>query len=118
MLEKLGQLRGYYLLNRIGGQCRIIDLYVDSAAPPDWQAAYRLAVNDAASQPQTCEITTFCSLPWVGKLLESEGFHQRDERPAMLFGREKSFAGAQQVHLQMVECDAFVVYSPSYPYLT
>jgi hypothetical protein len=117
-VEHGSTLRGYFLLNTVAGQCRIIDMFVDSTLPAEWQAAYRLAVSQAASQPDTCEIVTFSSLSWIDTLLEEEGFHKRDERPTMLFDPQGTFSGAPPLHLQMADSDACFLSSPSFPYLT
>jgi hypothetical protein len=118
VIEHSTAVRGYFLLNTIAGQCRIIDLFVDSASPADWQAACRLAVRQAAAEPETCELVTFSSLPWISSILESEGFHKRDERPTMLFDPAGTFSAAPQLHLQMADSDACFLSSPSFPYLT
>jgi len=113
-----GTLRGYFLLNHVGGQSRIIDIFVDSAFVADWLAAYRLAVGAAAARPATCEITAFSSSSWVAEMLRHEGFRLRGEKPVALFDPKGQFNGVLPLNLQMVDSDAFFLYSPSFPYLT
>jgi hypothetical protein len=109
-----GTPRGYFLLNLCGGQCRIVDIFAAS----DWEAAYRLAIHTAAALPDTCEISAFSSLPRTSILLQAEGFQKRDERPVMVYDPEVRLQSAPPLNLQMVDSDAFFLYSPSYPYLT
>jgi hypothetical protein len=113
-----GTLRGYFLLNHVGGQSRVIDIFVDSALPSDWLAVYRLAVRAAAVRPATCEITAFSALSWVAEMLRREGFRLRDEKPVVLFDPRGQFSGVPPLHLQMVDSDAFFLQSPLFPYLT
>lgn len=111
-------LRGYFLLNRVAGQCRIIDLQMDSASPDDWRLAYRLALETAGGERETCEVVTFASIPSIGSVLREEGFHRRDERAVMLFDPAGTLSAAAPVHLQMVDSDAFFLSSTTHPYLT
>jgi hypothetical protein len=109
-----GTPSGYFLLNLCSGQCRIVDIFTTS----DWQAAYRLAIHTAAALPETCEISAFSSLPRTGVLLRGEAFQKRAERPVMAYDPDARLQNASPLNLQMVDSDAFFLYSPSYPYLT
>src|SRR4029077_15549922 len=53
-----GEPCGYFLLNRLGWQTRIVDLRVLTEESPVWQAAYALAARQAAEDLNTCEILT------------------------------------------------------------
>jgi hypothetical protein len=105
-------------LNPVGGQCRIVDIWVDSEDRHDWQSAYRSAARAAADLPGTCEVTAASALPWVAEILRRDGFRQRGEKPVALYDPGGRLAGAPPVHLQMVDSDAFFLHSPSYPFVT
>jgi len=117
-LVKNGARRGYFLLNPVGGQCRIIAVQVDSEDPRDWRSAYRASVRAAAELAATCEVTVASALPWLSETLEQDGFRNRGEKPIMLYDPAGRLAGAPPLHLQMVDSDAFFLYSKSYPFVT
>ena len=111
-------LCGYFLLNQVAGQCRIIDLRVESDHPGDWRSAYRLAVRTASALEETCEVIVVSALPWLNEMLQQDGLRLRDERPVVLHDPHGRLAGAPPLHLQMVDSDAFFLYSRSYPFVT
>ncbi len=118
VLAKASLPRGYFLLNQVGGQCRIVDLAIDSESPPDWEAAYLVAVSVAAKRKTTCEISAVSSLPWLSEALRTIGFRLRGQTAVMLHDPGRRLAGAPPLHLRMTDNDACFLYSESYPYLT
>jgi hypothetical protein len=118
VLVKSGVPRGYFVLNPVGGQCRIVDVRVHSEERCDWQSAYRCAARAAAELASTCEVTVASALPWVAEILRRDGFRQRGEKPVVLYDPAGRLRGAPPLHLQMVDSDAFFLYSPSYPFVT
>jgi len=113
-----GETLGYFVLSQLGGQCRITDLYVGSEREPDWRAAFRIAARTAAGSPDTCEIATVSSLPWISRLLSEDGFKLRDVKPVMLFDPESKFANTPPLSIQMVDSDAFFLGDHADPFLT
>jgi hypothetical protein len=109
---------GYFLLNRIGGQCRIIDMQLNTDEPEHWRMAYRLASCTAVEQPAVCEIVAATALEWLSAILEEDGYVLRQDTPVHLFDPAKHLAGTPPLHFQMVDWDAFYRYDPSFPYLT
>jgi hypothetical protein len=118
ILERDGTACGYFILNQIGGQCRIVDLFVASQNPADWSSACRLAFHTAAAAPNTCETVYAVALPWMGEILRENGFHKRDERPILAYDPQNLLSAAPPLHIQMVNSDAFCIYNLSYPFLT
>jgi hypothetical protein len=112
------EARGYFLLNEVNGQTRIIDLLVRSSEAADWETAYRLALRAAADLPETCEVVATSSLPWLDQILERCGMRERIAKPILVYDRRGLLSGAAPLHLQMVDSDAFFLYSPSFPFLT
>ncbi len=112
------EARGYFLLNEVNGQTRIIDLFVRSSEAGDWETAYRLALRAAADLPETCEAVATSSLPWLDPILERCGMRERIAKPILVYDRRGLLSGAPPLHVQMVDSDAFFLYSPSFPFLT
>jgi hypothetical protein len=113
-----GAAAGYFILNQIGGQCRIIDLMVASDAADDWQAAYTEAARVAAERPDTCEVVAVSSVPWLSAILERANFRLQERRPMMLFDPRGRLAFEPSLSVQMVDWDAYFLYDPSFPFLT
>jgi hypothetical protein len=117
-LSKENVPRGYFLLNEIAGQCRIADLAVDSEAPLDWEAAYRVAVATAAKRKTTCEISAVSSLPWLSDVFRSLGFHLRAQAPVMLYDPAQRLVNAPPLHLRMTDNDHCFLFDEMYPFMT
>jgi hypothetical protein len=117
-IRRAGVPRGYFVLNQIGGQVRIVDLLVSSESQADWRNACQLAFRIASAASGCCEVVFAVSLPWLAAILRECGFHQRHVRPVLVYDRDQVLAGAPPLHLQMVDSDAFFLPGPSYPFLT
>jgi hypothetical protein len=117
-LSKANVPRGYFLLNQIAGQCRIADLAVDSEAPRDWEAAYRVAVYTAGRRKTTCEISAVSSLPWLSDALRSIGFRLRRQSQVMLYDPAQRLVNAPPLHLRMTDSDCCFLYEEMHPFLT
>lgn len=110
--------RGYFLLNQISGQCRIIDLAVDSDVPQDWEGAYRSAVISALKQKEVSEIVAISSLPWLSEILRKIGFQHRKQNQVLIYDPAKKLLGGPPLHLRMTDNDACFLYEERYPFLT
>ncbi len=117
-ISRAGEIVGYFMLNSVGGQCRIIDVFLNQEDAEGWRAAYGLAMRTAASIPTTCEVVATASLPWLEEVLQALGFRLRQEKPIFLYDPKKRLAGQPPLLIQMVDSDAFFLHSPSYPYFT
>src|ERR1700722_2995523 len=112
------QIAGYFILNTLGGQCRIIDLFLDQESADTWRLAYILALQSAIEIPTVCEVVATASLPWTGEVLEGLGFRLRQEKPIFIYDPGQKLEGLPPLNVQMVDSDAFFLHDPSYPYLT
>ncbi len=110
--------RGYFMLNQVAGQCRIVDLAVDSEAPRDWEDAYSVAVSIAARQKATCEISAVSSLPWLSDALRRIGFRLRKQSPVMLYDPNERLINAPPLHLRMTDSDECFLHTGSPSFLT
>ena len=117
-LSKAGVSCGYFLLNKIGGQSRIIDLAVDSDSPQDWVGAYRAAVESAIANEEICEVTAVSSLPWLSSGLMELGFRLRAQFPVTLYDPTCSLLNSPPLHLRMTDSDLCFLHSPDSPFLT
>lgn len=117
-LSKSGVPRGYFLLNEVHGQSRIIDLTVDSESHQDWAAAYRAAVASAITNEEICEVTAASSLRWLSTELKDMGFRLRDQIPVTLYDPTSSLLRSPPLHLRMTDSDLCFLQSPDSPFLT
>ncbi len=112
------QARGYFILNEVHGQTRVVDLFLNSEEPADWEAACRIAFRTAASLATTCELVVATSLPWLAGIFRRCGFRKSDDRPIMLYDPRQLLSSAPPLQIQMADSDAFYLYDPSFPFLT
>jgi hypothetical protein len=117
-LAKANLPRGYFMLNQVAGQCRIVDLAVDSEAPRDWEDAYSVAASIAARQKATCEISAVSSLPWLSDALRRIGFRLRKQSPVMLYDPSERLVNAPPLHLRMTDSDECFLHAGSHSFLT
>jgi hypothetical protein len=109
---------GYFLLNEVHGQTRVIDLFVRSTDPEAWEAASTLALGVAAGLPGTCEVVTASAMEWLDDVFRRCGMREREARPVLLYDSRGLLAGAPPLHIQMIDSDAFLMYVPSHLFLT
>jgi hypothetical protein len=117
-LAKADLPRGYFMLNQVAGQCRIVDLAVDSEAPRDWEDAYGVAASVAARQKATCEISAVSSLPWLSDALRRIGFRLRKQSPVLLYDPAEQLVNAPPLHLRMTDNDECFLHAGSCSFLT
>lgn len=110
--------RGWYVLARVGGQCRIADIWVDSDNAADWTAAYALAGRAAALDPQVCELVASASISPAIEAAALAGFRFRRADPIFVLDPKKRFAAAPPLNVTFLESDVAYICDPSYPYLT
>jgi hypothetical protein len=98
LLERENESVGYFLLSRIGNECRIADLWTRS----DWTAAYAAAtaVGDDVTQ-----ITVAASSPLQTRALEQAGFRRTHSEPVFVLDRDGKLHGDLAVSL--LENDGF-----------
>jgi hypothetical protein len=104
--------RGYFLLSRVGRECRIADLWVHSAETPDWAAGYAAAAAAAGADPRTTQVTAAASLPLQTGALEQAGFRCTHAEPVFVRDPVSRLAGRRDLALGLLENDAFY-WSPS-----
>ncbi len=112
------QLRGNFLLARLGGQTRIADLWVQSESAAEWSVAFSLAARAAANLCQTCEVTASASVDCVRTALEQNGFRKRGSDPVLFSDPGRRLHVGPPLHLNLADGDLFFLHDPGWPYLT
>lgn len=121
---KGGQVRGYFLLTRMGGQARIIDIRLihvedaDRDKQSDWNAAYGLAAKMAEADPETCEILAVASTEFAQEALLSSGFRRNGSFPLALYDPQRKLRAAPAIFWNMIDGDTAYLYDPMFPYNT
>ena len=116
LVHKGDQVRGYFLLNRVRGQSRIIDLWIDSADAADWRAGDAVAARQAAADPETCEIRATASTDLTRQAILENGFRLRRRDPFFLYDPKKLLAETPAVTL--LDGDEWFLSDLGYPFLT
>ena len=117
-LSQKGLAQGYFMLARVGGQCRLADLRIRSAKPEDWIAAYATAARAAELDPANCELVSYATVPLVCQALEANGFRMRGEMPVLALDRNNLLGDAAHLHLGMLDDDSSYLNDPANPYWT
>jgi hypothetical protein len=110
-LEKGGRIGAYFLLSYAPGQARIADMWVDSQEPADWRAVLQAAVDRARTKAGLAELIVWSSDPCLSRVLEDCGFHQRLSLPIFLQASGSKSLPHDIMRIQMVDSDAFYLYS-------
>lgn len=117
-IDYQGTTVGYFILNLMGGHCRIVDIFLNTEEVDCWRTACALAVNTASTYPDICEVAAWASVPWLGHVLEHWGFRLRREKPIFLYDPSNRSATMPPLLIQMVDSDAYFLQNVSDPYFT
>jgi hypothetical protein len=105
-VEKAGHIRGYFLLAFVPGQARLVDCWIDSSEPDDWQALVQCAVHVARQAPGIAEVITVASDPLLSGCLRQSGFHARRKTPVQMLIRKGQDGPPECPPVQMLDSDA------------
>ena len=106
-VSREGQVCGYFMLNSIEGECRIVDIHVQSDQPEHWRSAYALALQTAIDDENTSEVVAATSLPWIGTILSECGLRLRRQKPVFLADRADQGIYGVPLSLQLADSDKF-----------
>jgi len=110
---------GFFVLVRVGGQCRIARLRIESEQPEDWISAYAVACLTAEADPETCEVIALSSNMPVSEALAANSFHVRDHRPTFVYDPNHIIPpDAGRLEFDMLDDDMAYMNVPEHPYLT
>ena len=117
MLEDQKQ-RGYFIVAKLGGQARIVEIRLNAEDEQSWLAAAKLASHVAAQDPTTCEVVVATSEADIAAAFEQRGFRLRRSDPIYCYDPNGVLADASPLGLSMLDGDACFLTDPEHPYLT
>lgn len=113
-LKHPGGRSGYFVLSRVGGQCRVARIRTT-----DLQAGYALAVQAALEDPESCELVALSSNGDANRALEANHFHYREQRPVFVHDPQHLIPHESfPLDLDMLDDDLAYLNTPEYPYFT
>jgi hypothetical protein len=111
-------LRGYFLLSRVGRQARIVDIRLDSEDREAWEAVCVLALRSAAEDPETCEIVAASAVAAVGESWLQAGFVHRETDAILCYDPRKLVSSGTPLDLSLADGDFCFLSDPLSPYLS
>ena len=112
LLERDHTPAGYFLLSRVGCQCRIADLWIRSADRQDWAEAYAAATAAARTDPHITQIAVAASLPLETGALQQAGYRRTHAEPVFVLDPGSLLGGRNDLAVSLLENDAFYWSSP------
>jgi len=114
-LKKGERGAGFFLLNHMRGQTRLVDLQVHSGNTGDWQVAAAAVTHTAARLPETCEIVASSSLPRFAEAFTRAGYSSCALQSVFLLDRSKALSGFE-LHITPADFDDFFADFPDHPF--
>lgn len=112
-LKHPGGRAGYFVLSRVGGQCRVARIRTTDLA-----AGYALAVQAALEDAEACELVALSSTAAASRALEANNFRFRDQRPVSVHDPQHLIPASYPFDLDMLDDDMAYLNTPEYPYFT
>jgi hypothetical protein len=106
LLERAQTPAGYFLLSRVGRQCRIADLWIRAADRQAWAEAYATAAAAASKDLHTTEVTVAASAPLQTGALEDAGYRQTHAEPVFVLDPDGRL-GTNDLAISLLENDGF-----------
>ena len=110
VLERDGQIGGYFLLSYAPGQARLADAWMLSEDPADWRALAHAAVQQAQSRGGMAELAVWASDGAFAQSLRAAGFHERLSLPIYLRPSVGESVPSMTPRVQMLENDAYYLH--------
>jgi len=98
---------GYFLLSRVGCQCRIADLWIRSPDRQAWADAYAAATATARTDPNTTEVTVAASLPLQTDALKQAGYRRTDAEPIFVLDPDRLLGDRSDLAVSLLENDGY-----------
>lgn len=109
---------GHVLINKLGGQARIIDIRVAAEELAAWQAAFTLATRVAIEDSDVCEILAVASTQIAREALLQCGFRLRGREPIYLYDPGKILTDQPALHWNLIDGDTAIIHDPRNPYIS
>jgi hypothetical protein len=107
LLERDHAPAGYFLLSRIGGQCRIADLRIGSADALEWVEAYTIATAMARTDRQIHEVVVGACSPLQSDALQQAGYRRTHSEPVFVLDPERRLGDRNDFALSLLENDGY-----------
>jgi hypothetical protein len=107
VLERDGAGVGYFLLSRVGGECRVADLWIRSADRAVWTEALAVATAVARTDSQVARITAAATLPLQTEALEKAGYRRTHAEPVFVQDPEGRLGGRKDLAVGLLENDGY-----------
>jgi len=113
-------LRGYFMLARVGGQARIVDLDLRTGAdrPDAWRAISLLAAHTASQDPRTAEVIVGTSRAEIRESFKQIGFWRRRVEPIYYLDPGNRLPAGVEFDLSLIDNDFSFLYNPRHPYMS
>jgi hypothetical protein len=107
VLERGHTPAGYFLLSRVGDQCRIADLWIRSPDGQAWAEAYAAATAVVRANPRITQITAAASLPLQTGALQRAGYRRTHTEPVFVLDPGRLLGGRNDLALSLLENDGY-----------
>lgn len=98
---------GYFVLSRVGSQCRLADLWIRSAEPQVWAQAYAAATAAASADRTTTEVTAAASQPLQTEALQQAGYRHTHAEPVFVLDPTARLGKCAGLSVGFLENDGF-----------
>jgi len=98
---------GYFLLSRVGCQCRIADLWIRSPDQQAWAEAYAVATAAARMDPRTTEVSAAASSPLQNDALQRAGYRRTHTEPVFVLDPDRRLGDRNDLAVSLLENDGF-----------
>jgi len=107
LLERERAPVGFFLLSRVGSECRIADLWIRSPDGATWEGAYTAATAIARTDPSIAQITVAASLPLQTRALEKAGYRRTHAEPVFVLDPDRRLGGRDDLAVSFLENDGY-----------
>jgi hypothetical protein len=107
LLQREQAPAGYFLLSRVGRQCRIADLWIRSADRQAWAEAYAAASTAARTDPHTLEVTVAACSPLETGALEQAGYRRTHTEPVFVLDPGRLLGDRSDLAVNLLANDGF-----------
>jgi hypothetical protein len=106
LLQRQGQLIGYFIIGRAEWEARVLDLAVDSADATDWNLACAMVTKAARLDPEVCRIRALSTVPVLSQALAWNGYWRQYTEPIVIYDSANALGGAFPVSFQLFDGDS------------
>ena len=98
---------GYFILSRVGSQCRIADLWIRSADGLVWAQAYAAATAAASADRAATEVAAAASQPLQTEALRQAGYRRTHAEPVFVLDPDARLGECTDLSVGFLENDGF-----------